>query len=159
MAFGADSKVFIYYMGGVLENTTAMDLDADTFNFALYNNTGTPDATVPAALSAYNAADSQWVTANEVTDATGWPAKGNPILTPTHAIATNVFTFDAPDLVSIDTHTTLTNVYGGLCFDDTIAAPVADQGVCFNSFGGVNSVTAGQFTVVFAGTGIFTVTV
>ena len=55
----ANSKVFGAVLEDVLENTTAIDLNADTFKAALYNNTTAPDETVTAANSAY--AVGQWV--------------------------------------------------------------------------------------------------
>jgi hypothetical protein len=54
---------------------------------------------------------------------------------------------------------TLANVHGGLVYSDTIASPVADQGVAYLYFGGAQSVTAGSFTVVYDATnGIFSLT-
>jgi hypothetical protein len=50
-------------------------------------------------------------------------------------------------------------VFGCLVYDDTITTPVADQGLCFNYFGGTQSVTAGTFTVVWSASGIFRITV
>lgn len=50
---------------------------------------------------------------------------------------------------------TITNAYGAFVYDDTISGgTVADQGVCFNYFGGAQSVTAGTFTVVWHANGI-----
>ena len=40
--------------------------------------------------------------------------------------------------------------------DDTIAAPVADQGICFLYFGGSNSVVSGTFTIILTAAGILT---
>ena len=53
----------------------------------------------------------------------------------------------------------MTAAYGVLIYDDTIATPVADQGICYLAFGGSNSVTSGTFTVSFNASGIFTVAV
>jgi hypothetical protein len=154
MAFGTNSKVFIAYCKDVLENTTAMDANSDTINVALYGNTGTPDNTVSAANSAYNAG--QWVTGNETT-ATGWPAGGLALASVTSASATNVYTFDAADRAG-GASDTVTNSYGCLVYDFTIATPVVKQGMCYNAFGGANSVTSGTFTVVWNALGIFTFT-
>ena len=70
------SHVFRPFLADVLGNTTAFDLDADTFKAALYGNTGTPTPNVTSALSAYAASTSQWVTANEVTSSSAWPTGG-----------------------------------------------------------------------------------
>lgn len=156
----SNSKVFGAYIEDALQNTTAMDLDADTFKAALYDNDITPDETVTSANTAYNAG--QWASAgNEVSDSTNWDAGGEPLTSVTHArsgaAGSHVFTFDAADTPQGGASTTLANVYGCLVYDDTITTPVADQGVCYNYFGGVQSVTGGTFTIVWNGSGIFTV--
>ena len=153
-----NSKIFVALVEDALENTAAINLGTDVPKVALYNNSITPDQTVTAALSAYNAATSQWVTANEVTDATGWPAGGRPLASTTSSRSSNVYTFDAADTVSANSTTTLTNAYGCLVYDDTLTTPVADQGLCYNYFGGANSVTSGTFTVVWNASGIFALT-
>ena len=93
-----------------------------------------------------------------VSDASGWPAAGRTLGSVTSTFSSNVYTFDAADTVSADTTTDLTNVYGCLIYDDTITTPVADQGICYNYFGGANTVTNGQFTVVWNVSGIFALT-
>lgn len=156
MAWSA-SKIFMAFLEDVFENTTAMDLNSDTFKIALYDNDITPDQTVASANTAYNAG--QWTASgNEVSDSTEWPATGQALGSITSGFSSNVYTFDAADEVSDGTSATLANVYGGLVYDDTITTPVADQGVCYLYFGGVNSVTDGTFTVVFNASGIFSIT-
>ena len=54
---------------------------------------------------------------------------------------------------------TLANVYGDLVYDDTLTAPVADQGVAFHYFGGSQSVTAGTFSVIWNAAGVWRMTV
>jgi hypothetical protein len=71
----------------------------------------------------------------------------------TNVVATNTITIDAADTASGAT-ATLAAVFGCLVYDFTIAAPVAKQGMCFNYFGGSNSVTSGTFTVVWSANGI-----
>jgi hypothetical protein len=55
---------------------------------------------------------------------------------------------------------TIANAYGCFIYDDTITAgTVADQGLCYNYFGGsAQGVTGGTFTVVFDATGVFKIT-
>lgn len=154
-----NSKIFRPFIADVLGNTTAMDLNTDaSIKVALYNNTGTPDNDTTSALSAYNAATSQWVTANEVTDVTNWVAGGRALagVSLDSTVADTVF-FDATDLAGGGT-VTLSNAYGCLVYDDTITTPVADQGICYNYFGGAQSVTAGTFTIVWHANGIFRIT-
>ena len=141
----------------VFENTTAMDLNSDTFKAALYDNDITPDQTVTSANFAYNAG--QWVASgNEVSDGTNWDAAGEPLTGVASSFTSNVYKFDASDTPQGGATTTLANVYGVLVYDDTIASPVADQGVSYHYLGGAQSVTAGTFTIVWHASGIFAIT-
>jgi hypothetical protein len=67
---------------------------------------------------------------------------------------------DAADTPQSGATCTLANVFGCLVYSDSITTPVADQGFCFNYFGGSQSVTAGTFTIVWNAAGVlrFTVT-
>jgi hypothetical protein len=152
MAWSA-SKIFVTFLEDALENTAAYDLNApDTFKVALYNNSITPDNTVSTANRAYNAG--VWANTNEVSDGTEWDAAGEPLTTPTSTTAAAVYTFDADNTPSGGSSATLASVYGCLVYDDT----VGDSGMCYNYFGGTNSVTDGTFTVVWNSSGIFTLT-
>lgn len=151
----SNSKIFMALFEDLLENTTAMDLDSDTHKIALFNNSITPDQTVTSANSAYNAG--QWATAQEVFEAGQWAQGGVALTGVASSRSSNVYTFDAADTAS-GSAADLASVYGGEVYDDTIAAPVADQGICFLYFGGSNSVVNGTFTVVYNATGIFTIT-
>lgn len=133
-------------------------LDSDTVKVALYNNTITPDKSAALASTGYNTG--QWVTGGEVTDATNWVAGGRALASKTFTIPTaGAAMFDAADLAG-GGNVTLSNATGCLVYDDTITAgTVADQGVCFNYFGGPQSVTAGTFTIVWSSNGIKRVTV
>jgi hypothetical protein len=153
----SNSKIFRAFLGDVLGNTTAMDLNSDSFKVALYDNDITPDNDVTAANSAYNVG--QWASAgNEVIDATNWVAGGRTLagLSIDTSVADVVF-WDANDLAGGGT-VTLTNAHGCLVYDDTIATPVADQGVCYLYFGGAQSVTAGTFTIAFNANGLMRIT-
>lgn len=151
----SNSKIFSAFVTDALNNTAALDLNSDSLKAAVYNNTGTPDQTVASASTAYNAG--QWVTANEVSQAGQWAAGGVALASITSGFSSNVYTFDAADTAS-GSAATLANVYGCLIYDDSLTTPVADQGVCFNYFGGANSVTAGTLTVVWSASGIFALT-
>jgi hypothetical protein len=160
MAWSA-SKIFSQTITDLLNTTAVMDFGAtpDTYKVALFDNTVTPDGTVSAANSAYGAG--VWASGG-VSDASGWPAVGRDLVVISSgfvAKASNVVTMDAVDTASADSHTTLANVYGCLVYDDTIASPVADQGVCFNYFGGgANSVSEGTFTIVWNASGLWALT-
>lgn len=150
-----NSKIFSAFVTDALNNTAALDLNADTFKVALFDNSITPSQTVASASTAYAAG--VWA-AGGVGDTPSWPAVGRDLASIASGFSTNVYTFDAADTVSADATTDLTNVFGCLVYDDTLAAPVADQGLCYNYFGGANSVTNGTFTVVWNASGIFALT-
>lgn len=153
----SNSKVFRPFIADLLSNTVAFDLDTDTPKVALYDNDITPDTNVTAALSAYNASSSQWVASgNEVTD-TNWPAGGRPLASAAVSTGSGFVMYDAADTAGAG-NVTLANVYGCLVYDDTLTTPVADQGLCYNYFGGAQSVTAGTFTVQWHASGIMRIT-
>lgn len=169
----SDSKMFVTWAQGVMGNgdqtspvkipNTYTGLVNDTIKVSLYNNSSTPDATDTAAHNAYNGSGGQWVTANEVHDSGGsnWPSAGQTLASKTLTVSSNVLKFDAADLAGSG-NVTISNAYGCFVYDDSIAAGtggVADLGVCYNTFGSGQSVTAGTFTIVWNASGIFTVTV
>lgn len=156
----SNSKIFRPFLGDVLANTAAFDLSGasvDTFKVALYGNGITPDNDVTAANSAYGVG--QWLAANEITETTEWPIGGRPLVSPGIDVSVaDVVFWDAADTASAGATADLAAVYGCLVYDDTLTTPVADQGMCYNAFGGANSVTSGTFTVVFNASGIFALT-
>jgi len=156
MAF-TTSGVFGALIEDSLEQTTLMDLNADSFKVALFNNTTVPDVDAASAATQFGAGGT-WTTANEEISTTDWPTGGEPLSTPTSTRSSGVYTFDGVDTVQNGTTCTLANVYGCMVYDDTITTPVIDQGLCFNDFGGVQAVTAGDFTVQWHVNGIFTIT-
>lgn len=148
----SNSKIFRPFLADVLGKVAAFDLDADTFKVALFDNTITPSQDASSANSAYAAG--VWASGG-VSDASGWPAAGRPLVSPVvdSSTAGTVF-WDATDTVSANGSTTLTNAYGVHAYDDTLTTPVADQGVCFLYLGGANSVVAGTFTVIYSVNGL-----
>lgn len=154
MAWSA-SKIFQQTILDGLGNTTALDLDADVPKVALFDNSITPSQTVSAANSAYAAG--VWA-GGGVSDSSGWPAAGRVLVSATWLASAAVLTYDAADTASANSSTTLSGTFGCLVYDDTLTTPVADQGICYNYFGGTQSVTAGTFTIVWAAGGIFALT-
>jgi hypothetical protein len=150
----ANSRIFRAYLADVLDNTAAFDMGADSFKVALYDNDITPDNDVTSANSAYNVG--QWVTtSNEVYESGQWAQAGVALSGQSLDSATaDVVFFDATNTAS-GSAADLANVYGCLVYDDTLAAPVVDQGVCYNYFGGSNSVVNGTLTVVWNANGIY----
>jgi hypothetical protein len=161
----SNSSIFRQYVAdlvqGTVENqgTTSMDwVEATTVKAALYGTTPTPDNDVAAANTAY--AVGQWVVGNEITDGTNWDVAGEPITARTVGVGTaDTIIMDGADTPQSGATTTLAAVFGCLVYSDSITTPVADQGYCFNYFGGSQSVTAGTFTIVWNASGIFRFTV
>jgi hypothetical protein len=154
------SRVFQEWISQMYQvsGTGYTGVDSDTINFALFNNTVTPDATAAVGSTGYNTGT--WVVGNEVTDATNWVAGGRALAGKTFTIPTaGTFMFDATDL-SGGGNMTVANVHGGLAYDNTITAgTVAKQGLSFHYFGGAQQVTAGTFTVIFHANGLQRATV
>ncbi len=141
----------------------ANGLSADTINGALFNNSVSPDASAAVGSTGFNTGT--WTTGNEVTDATNWVSGGRALASKTFSVlvagsqtTASAISFDAADLAGAG-NVTLTNAFGLFVYDNTITAgTVAKQGLCFNYFGGAQSVTAGTFTVIFDATGVFKIT-
>lgn len=154
------SHVFQEWVSMMYQRTSTeyTGIDSDTVKVALFNNTGTPDPAAAVASTGYNTG--QWVVANEVTDATNWVAGGRALAGKAFSFpAGSTFMFDATDLAG-GGNMTVANVYGCLVYDDTIATgTVADQGISFHYFGGVQGVTAGTFTILWNVLGLHRATV
>ena len=148
------SKVFGAAVLGALDRTNTLDFDADTFKVALFDNTITPDQTVSAANSAFGAG--VWAS-GQVFDGAEWATGGVALTSPDVTQSTSTVKWDATDTAS-GSSATLAAVFGCLVYDDTATSP-ADQGICYNYFGGTQSVTDGTFTVVWSVSGIFTISV
>jgi hypothetical protein len=129
----------------------------DTMNCALYASGITPDRTAALASTGYNTG--VWITGNEKTGSSEWVAGGRALASKTNAASAGTITLDAADLTG-SASITMSNVEGCLIYDNSITAgTVAKQGMCFLWFGGVQSVTAGTFSVVFNAAGLVTATV
>jgi hypothetical protein len=169
MAFGATSAIFQQALLNPIMGrcwTTAVptsysSLSADSVMAALYNNTGTPSKSVTLANSCYLV--DQWVTGNEVIDSVGpgtnWAAGGRALASKAFSIDTGSSSvcFQAAALSGAG-NVSIANAYGCLIYDTTITgAGTADQGLCYNSFGGsAQGVVAGTFTILWATVGALT---
>lgn len=154
------SAIFREFVTDSFANAVAYDLSGtpDTFTVALFNNSITPDK--DSALTGYNEAAGQWLVANEVIDTTGggtdWPAGGVNLASPALTNpSTGVIMWDGTDTASGAT-ADIANAHGCLVYDNTLTG---DPGICFNYFGGANSVTNGTFTVVWHANGVLRITV
>lgn len=127
----------------------------DVVNAALFNASVTPDKDAAVTSTGFNTGT--WVTANEVIDTGGsnWASGGRALASKVFASATGIVNFDAADLAGAG-NVTIAAANGCLVYDSSITSgTVAKQGLCFNYFGGAQSVTAGTFTVVWDVTGVF----
>lgn len=149
-----NSKVFRQYVADVADNITAMDWVTDaSVKIALYDTDVTPDNDVTAANSAFNVG--QWATAgNEVFDAAEWATGGVNLASRTIDVTVADFVSLRAANTASGTSATLLVFFGGLVYDDTIAAPVADQGFCYLYFGGTQSITDGTMTVLYHANGV-----
>ena len=153
-----DSRVGRIMVANQFSGAIVMDLDApsDTYNMALYNNTGTPDKDATEALFRYNTG--AWVVANEVIDTlnTNWIAKGRAISgLATTTPSTGVVMVDCTDVTGAG-NVTLTGFFGTFTFNDTKAN---DPGVCYNYLGGTQTISNGPVTIVIDANGLFRATV
>lgn len=133
----------------------ANGMAGNAFKAALFNNSITPLQTDTLAHTAYNASGSQWLTANEVTG-TGWAAGGVALGTQSFGIdgtATNALAFHAANTTA--SGVTITGAFGCLVYTTTAwsGTGVTNQGICFNYFGGTQSVTGGTFTIAWFSSG------
>jgi len=146
--------------------TTYAGLVADALvKAALFNNTTTPDKTVAVGSTGFNTG--VWVTANELIDTlnSNWVSGGRALGTKSFAVDTgsSSLCFIAANTAGAG-NVTITGAFGCLVHDGTITAgTVADQGMCYNYFGGTQSVTNGTFTIIWATVGavqaVFNITV
>ncbi len=156
MAWSA-SAVFDQTVLCAFDRTDNRDYDADAFKVALYDNDPVPARDVSLANTATNVG--QWAyTGNEVTDASGWPSGGRSLVSPDITTGSGFVMWDATDTASANSTTTLSAFYGCHVWDDTVTTPTADPGVCYNYFGGSQSVTSGLMTIVWHANGIWRAT-
>lgn len=148
----SNSKIFRAYLADSLNRTAPLDLNADALKVPLFNNSVTPDQNAAAASTAYNTGT--WLVANEVSQVGQWAVGGQTLASVVVDVGTaGVVFLDAADTAS-GSAATLTAFFGCLVYDDTVTTPVADQGICYNYFGGTQSVTAGTATIQWNANGI-----
>jgi hypothetical protein len=140
------SGLFYLTFRDIFGNDTAVDVLADSLKVALFTNSmTTPNYDTNTAYAA-----APW-NANEV----GTPSGGVALTSPTTTVQSgSVLTFDAADTAWGSQ--TISNIRGGLLYDDTIASPVAKPGIAGITFGADYSVTSGVFTIQWAVAGIWT---
>lgn len=151
----SSSEIFRSFVEDLLINanlTTFGGLDADAILVALYNDSITPDQNASAANTAFDVG--QWDNVNELSDVGEWDAGGEALAGQSvNAGTPGVVFFDGNDLAS-GSSATISGTFGCLVYDDTVTA-VANRGICYNYFGGSQSVTNGTLTLVWNASGIF----
>ena len=142
--------------------TSYKGLTYDTINCALFLTGATPDKTVAVANTGYNAG--QWVTGNEAAGSGNYTQGGTALGSKTFSIdsGSSSFVFNAANPAW--TSATIASVFGCFVYDNTTSGgTVSKQGLCYNYFGGTQSVTSGTFTVIWATVGattaVFNITV
>ncbi len=144
--------------------TTYAGLTYDTINCALYLTGATPDKAATVANTGYNAAGSQWVNTNEAPGTGNYTQGGTALSGKSFTIDSGSSSFCFTAANPSWTSATISAVFGCFNYDNTITAgTVSKQGLCYNYFGGTQSVTSGTFTVIWATVGattaIFNITV
>jgi hypothetical protein len=141
-------------VGAVTKPTTYTSLTADAVKVAVFNNTTTPDRTAAVGSTGFNTG--VWITANEVTG-TNWASGGVSVgSTKTWTVDSGssslCYQVTAPTAGQTSTASvTLSGFYGAFVYDSTISGgTVASQGICYNYFGGTQTVTAATFTILWA---------
>ena len=134
--------------------TTYAGLTYDTVNCALFLTGATPDNTVTLANSLYTAG--QWVVGNEAPTSGNYTQGGTALGTKTWALDTGSSSICFSAANPAWTSATISSVYGCLVYDNTTTGTFAKQGLCYNYFGGTQSVTSGTFTVIWATVGATT---
>ena len=149
------SRMFRQTLADICTNATAMTLSTGSFKAALFNNSITPDQNVSGTALSYNGAGGQWLIANEVSQAGQWAVGGVLLAGEVINVGTpNVVFWDANDTAS-GTAASLSNATGCLVYE-SVLGPM--QGVCFNYFGGSNSVVNGTFTILWNVLGLWRAT-
>jgi hypothetical protein len=140
---------------GIPTSYGATGILGDTIDVALFG-TLTPDNTVAVGSTGYNTG--VWTTGAEITDTSGgshWNAGGVALASKTFAIdaASSSICFGAAYTTGTGT-VTLVTFFGCLVYDFTITGgTVAKQGLCYNYFGGTQTITGGTFTIQWATVG------
>ena len=129
---------------------------------ALFSNSGTPDATAAVANTGYNTGT--WTTTNEIPGTGNYTQGGVALAAKAFSIDTGSSSFCFTAGQPSWTTATISGAFGDLVYDNTISGgTVSKQGMCYNYFGGSQSVTSGTFTIIWATVGattaVFNITV
>ena len=129
----------------MLNNTLAIDLEAETYKGALFNNSLTApnfDSNTTYGSAPY--------TSNEVSG-TGWASGGVALTGTAFSVSTGTMILDATDVSQAST--TLTNARGYLWY----ASAVAGECICLVNFGSDYSTNNGTFGIQWDANGVFNI--
>lgn len=126
------------------------DLDGDTIKLGLITSVATPAA---------NTSDPRWgsgggtnLSSNQVTPGGNY-SSGGPDISATYSQTSGTATFDATDVTISQNGSNPTNARWGIIYNDTAAGKNA---VGFVDLGAAVDLTAGDFSIVWNASGIFT---
>src|ERR1700743_1150227 len=141
-------------VGAGTKPTTYTSLVADAVKVAVFNDTTTPDRAAAVGSTGFNRGTGP--TTSKITG-TSWASGGVSVgssktWTVDSGSSSLCFQVTAPTAGQTSTaNVTLTSFVGAFVYDSTITGgTVASQGMCFNYFGGTQTVTAAPFTILWA---------
>lgn len=126
------------------------DLNGDTVKLGLITSATTPTASTTDPR--WGAGGSTNWSTNEVTPGGNY-ASGGPDVTNTYAESAGTATFDATDVSILENASNPTNARWGILYNDTSAGK---EVIAFVDLGGDIDLSAGDFSITWNGSGIFT---
>jgi hypothetical protein len=128
-------------------------LETDVVKLGLVTSSVTPIETT--SNPAWGAGGSTNLSTNQVTPGGNYSTGGPTIANNTYTLATATVTFDGDNISILQNASNPTNARWGIGWNDTNAI---DAALFFLDLGGVTDLTAGDFSVTWNASGIFTLT-
>lgn len=128
-------------------------LETDVVKLGLVTNSVTPAATT--AVPAWGAGGSTNLSSNQVTPGGNYSTGGPTVANNTYTLASATTTFDGDNISILQNASNPTNARWGIGWNDTNAI---DAALYFLDLGGVTDLSAGDFSVTWNASGIFTLT-
>jgi hypothetical protein len=126
-------------------------LETDVIKLGLITTSTTPTETT--AVPAWGAGGTTNMTTNQVTPGGNYSTGGPTIANNTYTLASATCTFDGDNISITQNASNPTNARWGIGWNDTNAI---DAALFYLDLGGVTDLTAGDFSVTFNASGIFT---
>lgn len=126
-------------------------LETDVVKLGLVTNGVTPTETTSDPR--WGAGGGTNLSTNQVTPGGNYSTGGPTIANNTYTLASATVTFDGDNISILQNAGNPTNARWGIGWDDTAAG---DQGLFFLDLGGVTDLSAGDFSVTWNASGIFT---